>query len=665
MREGGSSAAAGRPPWLAAPRTTPARATAWFVAVLLDRSGLLAHWLRRRARRGEGAVLLFHRVVTPPERLASQPGIAVSAERFEEMLVCLSRHPVLALVPDAEILDRSGTADGRAPHFPVAITFDDGWRDTEEVALPILAAHRAPATLFVAAGYVGTDRLFWPERVLRSYAVRETRERARHARAHLGLREDADAETFISRLKEIDEREREALLAAIGAPRTADPAPLLSWDGVRRLRAAGVRIGSHGLEHRILTRIPLEEAEVDLRAARERIAAETGEAPEALAYPNGDASVDVARAARRAGYRRAFVVAPVAAGVAAPGLPGDAPSVGGEARDPFLVPRRNVHEATGAAPFGRFSRSLFLCEALGAFEAPRRALEAARRARLLSTAALVALLLALLAPIAGALAGVWGASPSAAHGLLVPPAALYLAWRRRAALAAAVHSEPGGRPGSWLGLSFLAAALGGAFLATAGSSQTGQFVALVLAVWGVVWARLGARATRVLAVPLLLLLLAVPVPFGLEVLVSIPLRHAASVIGVTLARAVGTPAILDGNVIHLAEASLNVDDACSGLRSLVSLLVVGTIYLGVASVPARRALLLALALVPIAVAANALRLLGTIVLVRLGGPTLAAGAAHTATGAATFGVALGALFLLERRLRWRGSSRRPGSSSSS
>lgn len=633
------SRASERPSWLAAPRATPARVAAWLAAVALHRAGLLALVAQRRARRGRPLILVFHRVVAPSEPLVSQPGIVVTAATFERIVRVLAGERMVRVTTlEKAAAPAAGALAARESRLPVAVTFDDAWSETESVALPVLLKHGVPATLFVPAGFVGTSRLFWPERAIQSFATPDARTRTKQALRHLGMSLNADAEAFIARLKETDEQEREALLAAIGAPRAADPPPVLSWDAVRRLVAAGIEIGSHGMEHRILTRISEGDAEADLRAASARIAEETGKAPAAVAYPNGDASAAVAASARRVGHRLGFVVRGAARG----------------AGDPMRIPRRNIHEATGAGPFG-FSESLLLAETLGVFDDLRPDGDP-WRARLASVAALAALLLALFAPVVRTLARIWTTSAPDAHGLLVPPVALYLAWGRRAALFAALPS------GSWKGTGLLAAGLLLGALSAAGSSQTGQFAALVASIWGIVWARLGDRAAKLLAIPMLALLLAIPVPFGVEISVSLPLRHAASLIGVAMARGLGAPAILEGNVIHLAEASLNVDEACSGLRSLVSLVVIGTLYMGAAQVSAARAALLFAALPVLAVLANALRLFVTVLAVRTGGASLAEGSFHTALGFATFALALGGMLVLERILRWRDAPRTPASS---
>jgi len=633
---------AARPGWLPAPRPGIVRALAWAAAVLLDRTGFVARAARRRAARGAPLVLAFRRVVAPDEMLASEPDRVVTAATFERMIASLRGASGFIELSHVERV-LSADAAGYTELLPVIVTFDGGWRDTEEVVEPILRAHDVPRAVFLSASFVGTARLDWPERAFAPFATYERRQRARYALRHLGLPLDSGPLVFVTRLRTTPETEREALLASIVAPRTADPPAYLSWDAVRRMKSAGATIGLYGIEVGEGKRLAEEEADAELAAARDRIARETGEAPLAIAIPGGRATDVVVAAARRAGYRRAFVTG----------------HGGPDAADRFAISRRAVDEGTGAVPFGAFSPSLFLCELLGLFDGHRRALAAARRAGLPATILLLALLLAAQAPVVRSLITIWATSPSDAHGLVVPGVALSLAWRKRDRIAA---SE---RKASWKGAALLATGLLGGVLAIAGSSQSGQFLALILSVWGVVWARHGDRAVATLAVPLLTLLLAIPVPWGLGLALSLPLRHASSVVGVGLAQAFGAPALLEGNVIHMAEVSLNVDDACSGIRSLVALIVLSILYLSVRETPIGRSAVVMVALPALTIAANGLRLFVTVLAVRAAGPDFAHGAAHASLGVATFAAALGGLTFFERLLRWRGPDRRPASSSPS
>jgi exosortase len=193
----------------------------------------------------------------------------------------------------------------------------------------------------------------------------------------------------------------------------------------------------------------------------------------------------------------------------------------------------------------------------------------------------------------------WWNDPEAAHGLLLGPLALFLAWRRGRA--------PSAQPQPVLGLLMLAGAvilryLSGlaAELFTLRMSMLGAAMALVVFVAGL-------RQLVHWWLPALLLILSVPVPVVLLGSLSFPLQLKASQLGATLLESRHVPVQLAGNVIHLPGRSLFVTEACSGLRSLTALLSLGLLIGGLwLASPWTRILLVALT-VPVAVVLNGIR----------------------------------------------------------
>jgi len=346
-----------------------ARALKQLLAATLYRSGLLALWWRMQGVRLRSGPLIvtYHRVL--PASAAgdlSQAGIVVTTETFARQLRLLAKH--FRLVPLAEAV-RS-----RDPGL-CAITFDDGWADNHAHALPLLAVACAPATLFVVTDLVGSDRLFWPERLAHLLAGPErTRLPAGAidglpAAVHAALLAAARApqpalalavDRLIETAKEMGEEEREDMLALIArhtGRSTSGLAPrLLDWDRVRAMAAAGIEIGAHGATHAILTRIEFSRAIAEIRGARERLAAELGRPPASFAYPNGNASPELARAVRDAGYALAVVTDE-------PPDPGCPPG--------YAIRRKNLAEGSSRGFLG-FSAAIFACEILGFFDGLRR-----------------------------------------------------------------------------------------------------------------------------------------------------------------------------------------------------------------------------------------------------------------------------------------------------
>lgn len=239
----------------------------------------------------------------------------------------------------------------------------------------------------------------------------------------------------------------------------------------------------------------------------------------------------------------------------------------------------------------------------------------------------------------------WATDDNYSHGFLIVPIALYLAWERRARLATAPVR------GNYLGLVVLIgsvlvlmAGVLGAELFLTRISIIGVVIGMILFVWG--WEYL-----RILTFPVAFLILMVPLPAIIFNQIAFPLQLLASRVGEVSLAALNIPVLREGNVIVLANTSLEVAEACSGIRSLISLLTLGIVfgYL-VDPRPAMRTVI-ALSTIPIAVLANGLRVAGTGVAAHYYGAAAAEGFFHTFSGWLVFVFAFALLFAVERVLR--------------
>jgi exosortase len=245
----------------------------------------------------------------------------------------------------------------------------------------------------------------------------------------------------------------------------------------------------------------------------------------------------------------------------------------------------------------------------------------------------------------------WQGSEDYAHGFFIVPLALYLAWRDRSELRAAPRGT------SWAGLGVFLLALGGYLFGIFAGVMTLAYLGLVLAVAGGVAFLFGGPIARRCAFPLFLLLFMVPMPAQIHAAVTAPLQLLVSKMSAAIIRLLGIPVYREGNILHLAERSFQVIQACSGLRSIISLL---TVSLVLAFLTLRRTglrLTLFLAGVPVAVAVNLIRVVLMILALHWFGIDLAAGTAHSLFGVGVFLLALALLFLLQRYLyRWETAS---------
>jgi exosortase len=169
---------------------------------------------------------------------------------------------------------------------------------------------------------------------------------------------------------------------------------------------------------------------------------------------------------------------------------------------------------------------------------------------------------------------------------------------------------------------------------------------------GLVILFLGWGFLRAAAFPWLFLLLMIPLPALLFNQITFPLQIFASQAAANLLPVLGVPVLREGNVIHLPAMALEVADACSGIRSLMSLVTLAVMYGYVLENRRSLRVLLALAAVPIAVAANSLRIVGTGLLVQYWDPDKAEGFFHTFSGWIIFVVSILLLFAVRRILHW-------------
>jgi exosortase len=240
----------------------------------------------------------------------------------------------------------------------------------------------------------------------------------------------------------------------------------------------------------------------------------------------------------------------------------------------------------------------------------------------------------------------WSHDDNYSHGFLIVPIALYFAWERRDRLMEAPLKP------SLLGLAVvilsvmtLAAGALGAELFLTRISILGVIAGSILFVLG--WAHL-----RILFLPVAFLLLMIPIPAIIFNQIAFPLQLLASRFGETTLAAMQIPVLREGNVITLANTQLEVAEACSGIRSLISLLTLGIVYGYFMHPSAWVRTLLALATIPVAILANGFRVAGTGIAAHYYGPEAAEGFFHTFSGWLVFLAAFAMLFVMHRLIAW-------------
>jgi len=268
-----------------------------------------------------------------------------------------------------------------------------------------------------------------------------------------------------------------------------------------------------------------------------------------------------------------------------------------------------------------------------------------RRLRALALACVLAgAILWMYGGILSSLVRQWASDDNYSHGFFVVPLALYFAWERRADLKAApLKPSIAGVVLVAISLAILIAGLLGAELFLTRISLLGVLAGAVLYVWG-------RRHLRILAFPLAFLALMIPLPAIIFNQIAFPLQLLASRAGELVIGLAGIPVVREGNVLQLPSRTLEVAEACSGIRSLVSLIMLAVVLGHFTERRIGRRLLLALAAVPIAILANAARVAGTGLMSELVSPEAAEGFLHTFSGWLLFVVAFIGLVAVQRSM---------------
>lgn len=274
------------------------------------------------------SVLIFHRVLPAADPLL--PELPTAAEFEATMRWVKGWFQVLPLAEAARRL-----FDGSLPARAMAITFDDGYADNEELAAPILQRLGLPATFFVSTGFLG-DGCMWNDRVIEALRAAERPQLELEAFglgrlpvASVGERR-AGIHAVLKAIKHLEPRARLEAVALVerAAGVGAAPRPMMQPAQLRSLLAMGMSIGGHTVTHPILARLDAGAAREEIALGKRRLEEIVDTSVEVFAYPNGvpdqDYGLEHAAMARECGFKAAVSTAWGAASAAS---------------DPFQLPR--------------------------------------------------------------------------------------------------------------------------------------------------------------------------------------------------------------------------------------------------------------------------------------------------------------------------------------
>jgi exosortase len=234
----------------------------------------------------------------------------------------------------------------------------------------------------------------------------------------------------------------------------------------------------------------------------------------------------------------------------------------------------------------------------------------------------------------------WSSDPNFSHGFLIPVIFLYMVWYKKDQLRK-ISIQP-----SRIGLGIIILGLLVHVAANIGAELFMMRFSMVITLSGIIIYALGISMFKAVLIPVAYLILMIPIPAILWNQVAFPLQLLAAKLSAGMIAWIGSPVYREGNILHLAVTSLEVVDACSGLRSLTSLLALTGIFAYMAPLSVVKKWVLFFSAVPIAVAVNVIRLTVTAAMAVWISPDTAHGFLHDMSGLIIFGAALVLVYLV-------------------
>ncbi len=247
-------------------------------------------------------ILMYHRILPAEDERASleEPGMIVTPETFRQHIEILQQY--FSIVRLDDWLHKRNHGDA-VPHKACAITFDDGWADNYEFAFPVLQQNNIPATIFLVSDMMGTDNVFWPERLARLIAAVATQypQHAQHPALqwlpHQFNQSAPTAEQIsatIAKVKALPDSEIHQRITEtetrLEIQYPEQPAALLNWEQIQTMVDSGlISMGSHTCRHvRLNAQLDHEQLQHEILHSKSTIEQHIGNPVTTFCYPNGD-----------------------------------------------------------------------------------------------------------------------------------------------------------------------------------------------------------------------------------------------------------------------------------------------------------------------------------------------------------------------------------------
>jgi peptidoglycan/xylan/chitin deacetylase (PgdA/CDA1 family) len=280
------------------------------IATALNYTGFLDTYafIRKLIAYPVGAIIEYHRIC-PLDQIVGDPNLVLSPETFEKHVKYLSaKYEILSLDQMAEYIQLRK----RPPKTAAVLTFDDGYRDLFLYAYPILERYKLPATIFLISGYVGSEDLFWWDKI--SHAIFQTSITQLNLEG-IGkywirdqLEKSVANKSILTKLKESPESRRNTLIEKLLDICQVDTNELgrkvnLSWNEIKEMDRKGIKFGAHSISHPRLPELSLERANDEIVGSKHAVEENLGKEVTSFSYPYGQQNSEVINLVKEAGFR--------------------------------------------------------------------------------------------------------------------------------------------------------------------------------------------------------------------------------------------------------------------------------------------------------------------------------------------------------------------------
>ncbi len=258
------------------------------------------------------------------------------------------------------------------------------------------------------------------------------------------------------------------------------------------------------------------------------------------------------------------------------------------------------------------------------------------------------LLVVLYLPVISGLVKQWIDDPNYQHGIVIPLVSAFILWKRREKL-----REYSCEKASYTGLLLVIVSAVAFIAGTAAAEIFSTRISFPLMIFGSLIFLMGRKVSGIVAFPVLLPILAVPLPYIIYYRITFPMQLMSARLSAYILGSTGVSVLRKGNILHLPGYTLEVVAACSGLRSLMTMVTIAAIMTVFSGFSRTRNVLLVALSIPVAIAANTIRLTVTALGAYTIGPEFADGTIHQISGLIVFASGFLLLLLAYRILKWK------------